>query len=813
MTSQSKTRLALLLLAPLVLWAWMGRSDTPTFPADPRETAIQREDVPVETLEGSEATDSPLTSGPGRTPQSAVVRATQPPCVFGTVVDESSGMPIAGAQLSLFALGARAGERTITDRLGSFRFPATENSPTSFFLRASHEGYGSFTDSAVFASAEPLELTLAPELFLRGKVLSAPTGRPLRSFRVAAIRLPDPGVRGPLSLSPRMEAALPEDLTFAQDAEFANTDGDFELGGLREGTYALIVSAAGHAPVVFEGKRKKEKERPLVASPLDQAELHRIHLTRLTEQGMMYVNVLDAQTGRVIEAATVALESEHRGRLYSAIPSEPQREPDGRLRFDVPLDDRGRIDDVHLRVSATGYVSYATSFGGQENGWTLSVELGPGGRVHGTVLDDAGVALPHAAVFILGSSYQQLLSFVRTDAQGFYACDSLPGGLALTLYCLDPKLQSMIAQAPVLLEHGEDRTIDIGGSNDRGIFGRVTSMGNPVADASVVLYLRNGTTSDTSFSTEANGHYEFVGLVPGDYELTLYVQDSEIDFDEQRRLTYVAGTSVEENFEYTFHLTGILLDTSTGKPLEESDTLLMGVQPIGNARKSSRTTAYSSGSSKVLLPVGEPGIYEITLARGEGYSMPPTRVTIEEGSAPEAIELQLTPRTQLGEMSIRLFDKETGAVLTDGWCEYSSSNSHGTTSAYDGVILFDDLGAETVRYRLSADDHVPQRGEFEVQPGLGPQSFEAHLARSNAVRVTQVQVAGRASQAGLQIGDMIRRVGGNEVLEKRAVRRAFESLPRDQALELQVQRSGGLVTLSMRGGTLQMEFENFRMER
>jgi hypothetical protein len=142
--------------------------------------------------------------------------------VSGTVTDATGG-PVAGAivQASFTSpelmRGRMLNQTTTSDEAGVFRLSGLEG---SMFIAARAEGYAAMRLPG-YAPSRGLRLVLAPEASIAGRVLSLADGEPVANVRVHA----------------RGEG-------WEQTAE-TGADGNYQLQGLRPGSYELEAAGAG----------------------------------------------------------------------------------------------------------------------------------------------------------------------------------------------------------------------------------------------------------------------------------------------------------------------------------------------------------------------------------------------------------------------------------------------------------------------------------------------------------------------------------------------------------------------------------------
>ena len=161
-------------------------------------------------------------------------------------------------------------------------------------------------------------------------------------------------------------------------------------------------------------------------------------------------------------------------------------------------------------------------------------------------------------------------------------------------------------------------------------------------------------------------------------------------------------------------------------------------------------------------------------------------------------------------VTVAVIDAATGSSIPEGICQ--ALGAGWTGSFEDGVIIDDEPLLGVNRYRVASATYVPASIDVTLAPEEASPAATISLWPSSAVQVTQVRPASRAQQAGLEVGDIIVRCGNAPVRNVQELRRTIGAVAIDRFVGLRVVRSGEPLDLSMRGGPLQMEVENWRVE-
>lgn len=176
--------------------------------------------------------------------------------VVGKVVDEE-GQPVAGVWVGWNQIRNRLGDSTHTDDTGHFDL---DSLPENCLVSFSKEGYTRLSDQQLPLDGEgKLNVVLSPQGVVRGKVVDARSGEPLKSFRVR------------VSFSPRRSpgdprAGIPSELV-EPGLAFRPGDGAFGIKGLSlRLPLQVTVEAEGYEPCVNE---RIECRAPNEARPVE----------------------------------------------------------------------------------------------------------------------------------------------------------------------------------------------------------------------------------------------------------------------------------------------------------------------------------------------------------------------------------------------------------------------------------------------------------------------------------------------------------------------------------------------------------------
>jgi protocatechuate 3,4-dioxygenase beta subunit len=429
-------------------------------------------------------------------------------------------------------------------------------------------------------------------------------------------------------------------------------------------------------------------------------------------------------------------------------------DPMGRFRVD-PV----RKGKVELTFRAPGYLEETVSVENVSEGETtrgVIVELSPGGRIAGRVVDADGVAVAGAQVFALPEKGASRNAFGGRRRRGPPQLEDLPPGLrdfaaALGLLAdraviskpdgtfelagLDPG--STIAFAahrdyvvgrsePVVVAlEGEPPQVEIALSKGGALFGRATDRFDRPVPGAIVLALSpanlagEGSSSGGGLyqgATDAEGEYRIERMVGGSYFVVLTRGDEALNpmsflgtlnFD----LVTVPG---DDAVEYD------IVDTSSGAT-RVFGQVLDGAVPVasGNVSAISFEASNQLGVDFKLAQIQD-GWYEFAgLAAGEyqfhvdaaGRGRGQVRIMAD---VPDAPELRLDLRFPGGAIEGRVVDARDGAPIERADVTLRHSDPF-ESSGWLGQMLAQEAGVERER--------TDERGEFRFE-GLEQGSYQ-----------------------------------------------------------------------------------------
>ena len=340
--------------------------------------------------------------------------------VEGTVTDERSRRPIAGARVSVLARGARLedaaeAEEVRSDSRGRFRVAGL--SARKYSVWVERPGYLSAqATGAAAARPVPVSVALRRSGGIAGRVVDDKNA-------------PVAGVRVQTKFTGGIRAAMAAGFLSARGS-FTRADGTFRLRGLAPGQISVVATREGYVAAARDGIAVRA------------AEVSR-GTTLVLRRGLDVKGRVDTQTGAPIAGAEIRIlppKEPSSNFMWSGgdeTPQKPSAVTDGSGRFTA----RGLAAGLHsARVSANGFATRsfeALEAGGKASGaWPVFV-LAPSAAIEGVVRGTGGEPIADAEVWAYGGT-ESIETSARSDAGGGFRCDGWPGGAAVELMVQAP---------------------------------------------------------------------------------------------------------------------------------------------------------------------------------------------------------------------------------------------------------------------------------------------------------------------------------------------------------------------------------------
>lgn len=718
-----------------------------------------------------------------RTPEAASPPASAVQ-LAGRVVDDTTDVPVPGAEVVVYGVVTRRTDAAVTGADGAFAFPDAVAQQT--YLAVRHKGFAS-ASLRCSAADSPILVRLRQGGGLSGRVVTAEGRVAVSPCHVAAFRCrPESETWDPHDALLRQ--LLPADLVVESSAS-TSAAGTFEMIDLRPGPYALLVEAEGFAPHALGWLQEKERVQ---VSPGEVAEVE----IRLPRTEAFLVDVIDEETGAPLDDVSFEL-GWHVERWGMFVPATAVRDRDGAYELRAGYGEH-RFESTWLRVGHAGYASRVLSFSGQNAGYRFRVALGKGGTVLGHVWS-SGKPLAGALVVVEWETAGSVVGSALTDADGAFEIGPLEAGESLVVHAYDP-VREPIAVASVVLKNRERRNIEIGGPDTTAIEGRVSMGGKPVANAGV----RVSGASEADVATGRDGRYRFDGIGAGRHEVEVFADGAYFD----RYVEVAEGQCLRLDIQASVAIPGVVIDEDTGLPLTGIEALEVVARREGMPDSDA---ADVDREGRFQLHV-EPGVLDLDLPESEEvYVVERPRVDVTAGSDSEPVTVRVVRDRKDGKIDLDIKDGATGEAVPEGDYEYEFKRTSGAGSFEDGVLAEEGLALGIHRFRIHTDVHAPTTAEIALTPARKVVRQTVTLRPADAVRITEVQRGGPAARAGLEVGDVILSCNGNATTSIAALRMALKAAR--GGLSVEYERGSERKVVTVAANVLGVGIENILLGR
>jgi len=446
----------------------------------------------------------------------------------GKVLDSHTGEPVAGAKIAL--MGRRGGGfgQAVSDEKGAYRI---ENlSPGRYRCIVSAEGYLPMSDrlpESTPGGTTVFDIRLSKGVTITGRVVDSATGKPLADVEI-------------ISMTGRGDMAV---LTGGPVKTRSGPDGKFTLEGVK------IQEKVNWSR---EGQRKVEKTMAVIIAHKSGWEQENSEFETTPGNDLpgveLRMHAMPQATGTVVgpdgkpiaNAEVVVIAGGNPENWDVMILTDRKAESirtDALGRFTAFLPDGKKVFIAVLHPAfAYKVVQYTDMVAGSRPD-PVTVKLGPGGTVEGTVLDPHGNPLPGIPVALQpkGNSKQDLRSVmhhplmqkylpkIRSDAKGRFTIPHLPSGK----WRLAVQPQQGGASFEEIVDVTQGRTVQAAIRTQplltiEGIV--VDHGGNALSGVQVWASMEKG-TGNANDESGSDGTFKLVGLAAGRYTVSLWHPD------------------------------------------------------------------------------------------------------------------------------------------------------------------------------------------------------------------------------------------------------------------------------------------------
>ncbi|KPK99750.1 MAG: hypothetical protein AMJ91_06485 [candidate division Zixibacteria bacterium SM23_73_3] len=618
--------------------------------------------------------------------------------ISGRVTDEVTGLPIAGAGITLSDLDCDC--VWFTDSTGHYICDYLP--PGVYEVYASAAGYHpeTYPESVIVVEGQNtpnIDFALTPVAeygLITGQVIDEQTGLPIIMARLRAIGLDNP--------------------CFGE--AFSDTGGWYGILHLCPGIYQVVASKEGYAPEVYPDS--------VIVVAGENTQHIDFALAPISEYGSISGMVIDEETGFPISMAHLVAIG-----LDNWCFAEAWSDTDGYYIFPHLCPGIYQVSANAQGYIPATYPDSVTVIAGQNTpdiDFALIPEGGPEfGSISGRVTDEqTGLPIVMAEITITG-----IYCIWYTDTAGYYLCHPLP----------PDSYEVNVRRDGYIPETYPDSVIVIGGQNTPGIdfaltptgeygtiSGRVTDeeTGLPIIMAHLVAIGLDNWCYGEAWS-DTSGHYMIQNLCPGIYQVNAnkmgYVPETYLD-----SVTVIAGENTPD-IDFTLmpirepgSISGLITDANTGEPIPGACVWAYG--EFGHSQ------AHTDSLGEYTISGLYPGDYFVTAWAWDYYSQDyPTVVTVIEGQDTPGIDFALIPYGGPGEGII------AGSVFEDSMF---SPISFAIVFAVSwngnwGFDFADSVGAYMIQ-GLQTDDYYV----FAIAPGYVGEFYDGVYTWEEATLVT-----------------------------------------------------------------------------
>jgi hypothetical protein len=660
--------------------------------------------------------------------------------ITGTVVDQSTGVPIQGAQVCARGVFASFFERECASSGAGGAYTVIKLRIGAYDVEFSAPGFATqyYNEADSQSQAEPVAVTagavtreinaaLQPGASIAGKVTSAATGTPLAEISACAYAANGEGVGG-----------------------CARTDasGEYTITGLAARDYIVSFSGANYPTQYYAGTFSyAEAKRVSIAAGVTTASIN----DALRGGGTIAGSVTAALSGAPLEGVRVCAS------LFSRAPTCTQSGPSGRYSISglAPWPYTVGFESVKGYLAAS-VDKVAVSAEATTAGVDAAMPLG--GRITGQVREaTSGNPLSHVQVCAYAQTeYSLSPTCAETDTGGSYTIEGLAtsgewivgfslrgGNLAGQFFAGAPLIEdaTLVSVIAGKTTEGVNATLVAGGQ----ISGTVTdAAGNPLEGVEVCVT----PTTEEPYAVhcahdDASGAYTVSALASGQYKVAFY------DFAKGYHAEYYRGVywaisatpvsviagarseGIDAQLRTGGAITGTVTDAATGLPLAGIAACPRAIPPEGELPVVSFPPfcPLTSAKGEYVLSGLTPGEYELSFSSLNHAFASQTRtqkVIVVAEMTNMGIDAAMVPG---GKISGTVTD-EAGASLRGALvCASGEASAHyvggcATTNAKGDYTI---AGLEAATYEVS----------FNVSRETpASQYYDGVLRRSEASRVT-----------------------------------------------------------------------------
>lgn len=632
--------------------------------------------------------------------------------ISGIVVD-AEGNPLAGA----FAMGLHmpsfASSLAVTTGADG-RFTLDGLRTGSYMLIAGHDDHGEGMVNPAKSPSTGLRVQLGGAGKVALQVVST-DGTPLTRYQVRPYR------------------AEPFGYTYSMRFNVQDEEGRTELK-LSPGTYTLAVKSEA-------GDFSTEAKATVTVGEITEVKVE------LPQSRTVSGVVVDPE-GRHVAGVEVYVRQ-------GGMPTQPRREQYARTNAEGEFTIAGLpMEQIRLHARHTRWapVVFEVPEGAAGTGDEITIRMPAGGAIEGTVLHgDGSPAAGEPVSAFMGFNFFEAKSTVTDDA-GRYLFPALAGGKYTVSTGPFENMGGGVSKQNIEVPADGSVTVDIQLEDPEAtgvVVGTVTSGGQPLQGATVMVLDGRGWDQMVRVETDASGGFRAEGVVPGEGVTVRVSTTGGVAKSETVEVPAEGEATVAVNFTTTL-LQGRLL-TSAGAAVSGAWIAIERVG-TGSARDWSNVAAQTTSSAEGTFEAQglEPGRYQVRVTGSglAGFLSDPVEVT--EGGTADLGTFTLAPGLSIGG---RVVD-DAGAPVEDATISLKDATGRPVfnfsliSTGSDG--RYEMTGLEPGRYTVGFEAKGYAPASKTVDLAEGSATADGVVSRGGAISVL-VQDEGGTSLSGARV--------------------------------------------------------------
>jgi protocatechuate 3,4-dioxygenase beta subunit len=708
------------------------------------------------------------------------------PRVFGRVLDEDTGEPVAGARLALFDFVRGTTERAVSGADGAFALACAGDHALQLVVRSNM--HAACTLPYLRPSTEARDVYVGRGGGLDGRVVD-PEGLPIARATVTA-------VRGLFSEPADFDSHrvlyvqyVPDEFFRVASAE-TGEDGVFRFPRLAAGEYVLLASAPGFAAATYNGGNRLDSRQGIAVTDGERAQVE-FELPRVVP---IRFRVTDAEHGQPVRGVRLASGVDVY-RRFVPMPGAAAREVEaGVYELDLAARADGAVDTAEVRIEHPQFAGTDLCFGGQPKGHEFAIVLGAGGRIEGVVH-----GLTDGLVMVWRYVDGMLLAAQPVDAAGRFALGPFAADEKLVVQAHDSSLRRLLGIVPVLPRNGKTATVAIRAPDAPSLSGRILRAGRPVPNPTIALY---GAGLRLVTCAGEDGRFRIDGLEPGTYRVFVGCAGSHA-IHAERTVEVGDGPAVLE-MDGRYAIEGVLVNAVTNEPVAGKNLVVRARWIAADAPRGDLDLTRVGEDGRFRLVLMSPGTWELDVPDSVVERRP--RVEVRDDAPVASVRLLVRQDIAERAIAIRINDAPSQLLVGEGTYRYEGDRGTEEGIWQAGELLIEEAERGSYRIRIDAPYHVGTSLTVEVAETDKRVERVVALPRADSVRVVTVEDGGAAKPAGMRAGDLIVSYNGKEIRNVVDLRAALDAARGTVAVDLR--RAGETLSVTLPAGTMGITVEN-----